>query len=126
VVRNVIDIAIVEDDEAVRDSIQLVLSDFGWRVRTYSGGEDFLADLDDYVPDCLILDPHLPGLSGADVARALAVRNARVAIVGLTARPTSVLAGAVLAAGASAMMTKPVTVEALVNQVLAALAGRGR
>jgi len=122
----VIEIAIVEDDAAIRDSIELVLSDFGWRIRTYGRGEEFLADLGGYVPDCIILDPHLPGVSGADVAQVVAAMHARIAILCLTARPTSAVTSAVIAAGARAMMTKPVSVETLVEHIQAALAGRGR
>jgi FixJ family two-component response regulator len=125
-VPNVIEIAIVEDDEAVRDAIALVLSDCGWLIRAYSTGEEFLSDLEVNTPDCLVLDPHLPGLSGAAVARIVAAADIELPIIGLTARPNSDMASAVLAAGASAMITKPVTFEALVHHIQDALARRAQ
>ena len=113
-------VAAVDDDVAILDSIQLLLEFQGWRVRTYTTGEDFIADLPNHsLPDCLILDPNLPGMSGGAVTRAIAGRH--VPVVGLTARPTCDEAMEMLRAGARAILTKPATEENLVDQVLAVL-----
>jgi FixJ family two-component response regulator len=116
-----VSIAIVDDDEDILDAIQLVLEDQGWGVQTYATGEDFLADLRSHKPDCLILDPHLLGLSGGEVARSVANGNDRIPIIGLTARPVSPLAIEVMNAGAGAMLTKPVTAETLIEHIQAAI-----
>jgi len=114
-------IAIVDDDEAILDAVQLVLEEQYWDIRTYTTGEEFLADLDNREPKCVVLDPHLPGLSGAEVARSVAEANAHIPIIGLTAQPTSPLASEVVDAGARVMLTKPVTSEELVDYIRAAV-----
>ena len=119
-------IAIVDDDEAILDSIQLVLAEVYWTVRTYDSGEAFLLDLTELPPpDCLILDPHLRGMDGGAVARVVSDSHANLPIIGLTARPYSPLAAELRQAGAHVILTKPVTVETLVEHVEVALtAGR--
>jgi CheY-like chemotaxis protein len=73
-------------------------------------------------PDCLILDSHLPGLSGADVARTLSSRCPDIPIIGITARPGSKLANEVQSAGANVMLTKPVSAERIVSKLQAVMA----
>jgi FixJ family two-component response regulator len=114
-------IAIVEDDEAILDAVQILLEGEGWQVRTYSSGGAFLQDLDDRQPDCVILDPHMPGLSGADVARSMAREHADIPIIGLTARPNSWVTEAMLHAGARVILRKPVTFESLLEHILSAI-----
>ena len=81
-------IAVVDIDVAILDSIQQLLESYRWTVRIYETGEAFLADYDNHGhPDCLILDPDLPGISGGDVVRALADGKTHIPVIGLTARP---------------------------------------
>ena len=83
-------VAIVEDDADVLDAVKTALEQEGWCVWTYATGEAFLEDLCAHRrPDCLILDPHLPGISGAEVARSVKKTQGDVPIVGLSARPES-------------------------------------
>jgi FixJ family two-component response regulator len=113
-----VSVAIVDDDIAILDSVRLLLELQSWQVATYSTGEAFLAELSaDRLPDCLILDPHLPGISGAEVADAVANLSDSLPIIGLTARPTSPITQAVLKAGAEVMLLKPVSADALVDTV---------
>jgi two-component system, LuxR family, response regulator DctR len=120
--RRVITIAVIDDHEAVLDAIRLVLEEQHWAVRTYASGEAFLADLEALcVPDCVILDPHLPGISGSEVAKSIALHDRRVPIIGLTAHPNSPVTAAVSEAGARGLLTKPVTSQQLVENVLAAI-----
>lgn len=115
-------IAVVDNNEAILDALGLVLESEGWVVRTYSSGEQFLAEVDHHRPDCLILDPHLPGISGVDIARSLEQHNARIPIIGLSARPNSQLALEVSQAGARVMLVKPASSNEVIEQVQAALA----
>lgn len=117
----VVSIAIVDSDEAILDAVQFVLENEGWQVWTYATGEDFLADVPHHEPDCIILDPHLPKMNGADVARSVSIGNGRIPIIGLTARPTSPATTEVMQAGAREMLTKPVTFEELVDHIQAAI-----
>lgn len=116
-----VNIAIVDDDEAILDSLQLLLEDHGWRIWTYPTGEAYLLGRDRPKPDCLILDPHLPGLSGAEVARRASNGRLDIPIIGLSARPCAPLAIELVAAGALVMMQKPVTEKELVAQIESAI-----
>ena len=111
-------IAIVEDDEAVRDAVCLVLEAAGWRTQGYSSGEAFLAA---YAGGeaflAVVLDPHLPGKNGAQVAHEVQVASPALPILGITAHPNSPLAHATSRAGARVMVTKPVTAESLVAKL---------
>jgi two-component system response regulator FixJ len=115
-------IAVVDNDDAILDALELLLAVSGWEARTYKTGEAFMDDLTENTPSCLILDSHLSGLSGADVARALSTRKPAIPIIGITARPGSKLANEVLSAGADVMLTKPVSAENIVSKVRAAMA----
>jgi two-component system OmpR family response regulator len=112
-----IDIAVVDDDASVLDAVRLVLEKEGWSARTYSSGETFLASLDNSPPDCLILDPHLPGLGGAEVARRVSTNGYAIPIIALTAWPGTPETEEILDSGVHAMLTKPVKAEALVDLV---------
>jgi FixJ family two-component response regulator len=114
-------VAVVDSDDAVLDSVSLVLEMHGWQVRTYSTGESFLDDLDRHQPDCIVLDPHLPGLSGAELARTVSTGNRCIPIIALTARPTSQLTADTVNAGVAALLTKPVSEETLVSSIQEAL-----
>lgn len=115
-------VAIVNGDEAILDALQLLLAVSGWEVRTYKTGEAFVDDLSEHTPGCLILDSHLPGLSGADVARTLSTRHPDIPIIGMTARPGSRLAIDLVSAGAGVMLTKPVSAEHILSKVQAVMA----
>lgn len=117
-------VAVVEDDVRILDALELVLAAEGWAVKTYTMGEAFLTDLaNNGAPQCLILDPHLPGIDGAEVAYSVTSRHRYpdIPIIVLTARPTSTVTQQIIEAGARAMLTKPVAAEELINQVYAAI-----
>ncbi len=114
-------IAVVDDDAAILDALTLGLEGEGWEVQTYSSGEEFLRSLPGTPIDCLILDPHLPDLTGAEVARSVAIGHLRIPIIGLTARPNSPATTEVMRAGARVMLTKPATLEKLVEEIQAVI-----
>ncbi|KPQ10775.1 MAG: two component signal transduction system LuxR family response regulator [Saliniramus fredricksonii] len=67
----VLDIAVVDDDPPVRDSLMTIFEIEGWRVRTYPDGDSFLLEAKRQKFDCVILDVHMPGRSGLEVLEAL-------------------------------------------------------
>jgi len=112
-------VAVVDDDQNILDALDSILTVDGWQVRTYDSGESFLADLDGSPPDCLILDPHLTGINGADVIQTCALRQIDFPVIGLTARPDSPVAKKMLDLGATAMFVKPVSFDRLSTQIRA-------
>jgi FixJ family two-component response regulator len=112
----VVVIALVEDDASVLDAAKLVIEANGWEARPYADGESFVDDYRNHSDcDCLVLDPHLPGMSAVDVMRAVTER--RLPVVVLTAQPDSALTRTLVKLGARAVMTKPVSERKLLEVI---------
>ncbi len=112
---------VVDDDEAVRESLEALLIVAGYDVRSYGSAEDFLAR----APDdggCLLLDVNMPGMSGLDLLERLRASAQRRPVLVLTARRDNDLREQALALGASSFFLKPVPGDALL-QALADAAG---
>src|SRR3546814_13687652 len=62
-----IHVAVIDDDPSVRRALQRVLKVMDVSVESYASGEEFLASLQQQKPDCVVLDLHLPGLTGIEV-----------------------------------------------------------
>jgi FixJ family two-component response regulator len=101
---------VVDDDESVRESLGGLIRSAGLRVETFDSAQQFLASLRSNsvdAPNCLVLDVHLPGLSGLDLQKRMAERDIEIPIIFITGRgdiPTSVRA---MKAGAVEFLTKP-------------------
>lgn len=115
-------IAVVDDEEPVRNAFRRLFRSTGHDVETFSSGEDFFLSLADHEPDCLLLDLHMPGLDGLEVQARLALAGARIPIVIVTGHDQPETRNRALAAGAAAYLLKPVDEETLLASIAAALA----
>jgi len=106
-------VAVLDDEAPVRRALQRLLRAAGFDVRLFATGSDFMAHLDGI--DCLILDLHLPGMSGFDVQDALADRHSPIPVVVLTGNDTDANRTRSLAQGARAFLTKPVDDKVLLD-----------
>jgi len=106
-------VAVVDDEQPVRRALQRLLRASGFDVRLFATGADFMAHLEGV--DCVILDLHLPGMSGFEVQEALAARGAAVPVVVLTGNDTPANRARSLANGARAYLSKPVDDETLLH-----------
>ena len=66
---------VVDDDPSIREALDSLLRSVGLGVQTFASAQDFLASKHPDVPGCLVLDVHLPGLSGLDLQQELAKAN---------------------------------------------------
>ena len=105
-------IAIVDDDDAVRDSLSLLLGAHGMTVRAYASPGQFLSDAASRA-DCLIFDLHMPEMTGIELAERLRGRGISTPIVIVTGRNDPRLAPRMQRAGVSAVLSKPVDEEKL-------------
>jgi FixJ family two-component response regulator len=78
-------VSVVDDDESVRESLPHLLGEFGYAARAFSSAEEFLTS--EYVCQtrCLIVDVVMPGMTGLDLQRELALRAQEIPIVFITA-----------------------------------------
>jgi len=98
---------VVDDDESVRESLGGLIRSAGLRVETFASAQQFLAGPRADAPSCLVLDVHLPGLSGLELQKRMAEANIEFPIIFITGRgdiPTTVRA---MKAGAVEFLTKP-------------------
>jgi FixJ family two-component response regulator len=114
-------IAVVDDEAAVRKAIARLLSASRLKVKTFASGQEFLDSLAASYPDCLVLDLHMPGLSGLDVQRQLARTGKRLPLVIITAYDESESRTQCLAAGAAAYLLKPLDDQALLDAIASAV-----
>src|SRR6516165_2907387 len=88
-------IYVVDDDASVREATGSLIQSAGLNVETFASAQEFLASPRSDRPSCLVLDVHLPGLSGLDLQQELAKAKVQIPIVFLTGHgdiPTSVRA----------------------------------
>lgn len=114
-------VAVVDDDESVRESLPDLLAELGFAVRAFSSAEDLLAG--DCLGEirCLILDIAMPGMSGADLQRELRRRRQEIPIVFITAQQDPSVRPRLLEAGAVECLFKPFSETALLAALQAAL-----
>ena len=100
-------VVVVDDDDAVRDSLKILLETDDIDVLTYASGEAFLADCSHVRCDCVMLDIHLPGVSGIGVLRQLTAEGFQDPVILMTARPSEAVRLEAKRAGALALLLKP-------------------
>ena len=118
-------IFIVDDDEAVRDSLKLLLESHGCRVRDYSSTRDFFRDYRKEARQCLVLDHHLPGETGIEFLESGDGANLRVPVIIVTGGGDKTLKARAAKAGALAYFDKPINDSELVTTIFLLLDGAG-
>lgn len=116
-------IFIVDDDEAIRDSLQLLLESAGFRkVMAYGFSRAFLDEAAPRAGDCLLLDIHMPGMDGLELQEELARRGMRVPVVMMTGHGDVPIAVRAMKAGAVDFIEKPFSDDVMLESVRRALA----
>lgn len=114
-------IAVLDDEPQMRKALRRLLTTHGLRVEDYERGADFLAALPSHPVDCLVLDLHMPDVSGFDVLAALAEQQDATPVVVITGHDGPGTVDRVCALGASAFLTKPVDESALLSAIRSTL-----
>ena len=110
-------VAVVDDEESVRRALARMLGASQFDVDVFASGQEFLDSLRTRLPDCLILDYQMPGLTGRDVQRQLTLTQSQVPIIVVTAHDQPALREQCLADGAIAYLAKPLQRERLVGLI---------
>jgi len=117
---------VVDDDEAVRDSLCEIFESEGLTVRPFASAEDFLAAGADQGEGCLVVDIHMPGLTGLELQAELGWRGCRLPVIVITGQGDVPKAVAALKAGAVDFVEKPFDIDVLLAAVAEALDRSGR
>jgi len=114
-------VAVVDDDESVRESLSDLLVQLGFAVQVFASAEEFLASLDVAQTRCLILDIAMPGMSGLELQDELRTRRLDIPIVFITGQGDEAIRPRMMERGAVDVLAKPFSEAALLQAVNAAL-----
>lgn len=101
-------IYVVDDDEAVRDSLKVLLLTQGAEVRDFDSCENFIAAYEPSTSECLILDVNLPGMSGFDLLGRLRAAAILVPVILISGNPGLDMLSRARQLGAIDLLDKPV------------------
>jgi FixJ family two-component response regulator len=114
-------ISIIDDDDALRSSLENLIRSVGLRAKCFSSAEAFLTSNQVQETSCLVLDVRMPGMSGPELQRQMAVANSHIPVIFITAYDDDAQRAQALEAGAVAFLHKPFYEEELLNAINAAL-----
>ncbi len=114
-------VAIVDDDESVRESLPDLLRECGFDVQAFTSAEEFLASDSVEQTGALLLDIAMPRMSGPELQQELTRRGHKIPIVFITANGDETLRPRMLAEGAVECLHKPFSEAALLRALNAAL-----
>lgn len=111
----------VDDDPAMREALEFMLTAEGWRVKMYENGRAFLTDDAPSTPGCAILDVRMPGMSGLELQQEMNVRGYALPIIFLTGNGDIDMAVSAMRDGAVDFVQKPVRQERLLKAIARAV-----
>ena len=115
-------VAVIDDDLAVRESLQSLLRSVGFGVKVFASAEEYLGRTEPSAPDCQILDVRLSGMSGIELHRRLLARGRPVPTIFITAHASDDRARSeARSAWTVAYLAKPFSEEELLDAIDAAL-----
>lgn len=117
---------VVDDDASVRRSVGRLLRTAGYEVEAFASADDFLAHPPASEPGCLLLDLRMPGRNGLELQEALVAARKRIPIVFVTGHGDVTSSVRAMKGGAVDFLTKPYSVEDLLEAVARAMAKEQR
>ena len=114
-------VAVVDDDESIRESLPDLLGEFGFRSEVFSSAERFLASDTVSQMKCVVLDIVMPGMTGFELQQELKVRGHNIPVVFITAQKDEAVRKRALEKGAAGFLLKPFSDTALLKALNTAL-----
>lgn len=112
---------VVDDDQAVRESLSRLMESVGQEVATYAGAQEFLDSYDPSRPGCVVLDIRMPGMSGLDLQEKLARDGMRIPVIIISGHGDVEKAVRAMKAGAVDFLRKPYKAKVLLERIGQAL-----
>jgi len=112
---------IIDDDDAVRRSLRLLVKSVGLRTETFSSAQEFLEVYDVNQPGCLVLDVRMPGMSGLELQDRLNAADKWIPIIFITGHGDVPMAVQAMRKGAVEFLQKPFRDQELVERINLAL-----
>jgi FixJ family two-component response regulator len=112
---------VVDDDAAIRDALQSLISSMKLHVELFGSAAEFLQRERPDVPSCLVLDVRLPGISGLDFQRKLTEANHSIPVIFITGHGDIPMSVRAMKAGAVEFLTKPFRDQDLLDAIHVAL-----
>jgi two-component system, LuxR family, response regulator FixJ len=106
---------LVDDDEAVREAVALLLSTIGMEVQSFNSAQRFLENFDAQAIGCLVVDIRMPGMSGLQLQERLQELRADIPVVVITGHGDVNLARRAFLGGAIEFLTKPIDEQTLID-----------
>jgi two-component system response regulator FixJ len=116
-------IAVIDDDDAVRDSVGTLLEANGFSVECFASGPDFLQSEFQNHAACLLLDYHMPDMTGIDLLIELKQRGVFYPTILITGLSDGMIQKRAYAAGVLEVLRKPTPAKVIVEAIRRALAG---
>src|SRR5689334_14754891 len=113
---------VVDDDDAVRNSLKLLLKSAGIAAEAAASAQEFLSSYDVTAPGCLVLDVRMPGMSGLEMQHELNVRGAMIPVIFITGHGDIPMAVEAMQHGAFDFLQKPFRDQDVIDRVQKALA----
>ena len=108
-------VAIVDDDEPFRRSIERLVRSVGFSVASFGSAEEFLSSADLARTACAVLDVKLPGMNGLDLQQRISAGPTPLVVVFVSAHDSDITRAKAMRAGAIAFLTKPFDNSALLE-----------
>jgi FixJ family two-component response regulator len=118
-------VIVVDDDEAVRESLRFLLDIAGYDVVTFDSAQAYLDRADRQPADCMLLDQHMPNTTGLELLSALHQSGTGLPTALITGSPSPDLVRRATALGAARVLEKPLADDALLSFVAYAASGTG-
>jgi FixJ family two-component response regulator len=110
-------VALLDDESNMRSALSRLLRIHGYTIELYASGRDFLSKLSSICPDCLLLDLHMPDMTGFDVLMSLGSRRPSLPVIVITGHDEPGNAERVRSLGAADYLLKPLDESTLVEAI---------
>jgi two-component system response regulator FixJ len=114
---------LIDDDDAVRDAVSILLRSRGLQVRTYASAEAFLGSAPAQAPGCVLTDVQMQQMTGLELLARLGADRAVLPVIVMTGRAERTMAIEALRGGAVAFLDKPFAPDEVLDAVRSAIAG---